>query len=108
MAIASTALFDILTVPSGKRWQVSSVRVFRNSGDNTVDRIYVRDASRVVVHVSDEFTGASTRIFNPGSSLQLEEGDSLGVRAGGVGVAATLFGMTLNGREYDASSGTAT
>jgi len=98
----ATAWIEGALVPQGKRWWIHSVRLVRNSGDNTVDQFAFTTGDGVEA----VFSVLASAVYNYGFLLShpvaLEEGSSLDFRAAGAGSSATVFQQMLWVEEQDA------
>ena len=95
IAIGASGTVVISTVPSGERWVVYTMNIFRVSGDNQVTTITLTDVSRGLLPAIDAFSGTSGRVFILATPLTLEEGDQISVTTDGSGSVATVFRMRL-------------
>lgn len=93
---ASTASFDAdgvqtaLVVPSGKRMRFFALSAFRSSGDRSIIRWILTDASAGINFVLDTFAATNENYLRLEQPFILEEGDSVNIQSSG-GAAATVY-----------------
>lgn len=91
----ATASFTVSIVPEGERWVLYTMNFQRNSGDNQITNIFLRDVSRAINVSVDAFSGTASRAIRLDQPLTMEEGDEILLDPDGTGVSASIFRMLV-------------
>jgi len=84
------------TVPRGERWTISKMTGNRLTGDNTMARIHIKDASEGTELQLDSQAAASTYLYRPRQPDVLDELDTISVNFPGAGAAASTFNWDIH------------
>jgi hypothetical protein len=94
--------YQIFTVPRGKRWHVFSFDLYRNSGDNTIERLVIGDATPLVATLLRETAATTLTYVAPGQPFPIDELGGIWVGMSGAGTAVSIVGADIWIQEEDA------
>jgi len=92
---------DANIVPTGKRWRLSVVEFLRDSGDNLINQILIKDVSFGQAIKIDTFTATADGHFFLPHKIVMEEDDIIRIGSTGAGSSSTIWTVNCWVEEED-------